>query len=186
MPRLHTQLKALGISFFSALASGSPALVAYSDPSVLTIEDAARRPAAQHDIEQLRTEYENVAIETRTPWTTNGEAIVFRGPRILDVLRSHKLDENESVQFIAYDNFTSEITLDEIRSYGPIFAIDRACTDVDRQSKRCSSDQAFTPLAPKEQGPIFLVWPYHDLPTAYVPARNSIWVWFVVAVRAAQ
>lgn len=159
------------------------AFAAYTDPNVFTIEDATRQPAARHNIAQLRTEYENVEIETRTPWTKDEEVITFRGPRILDVLRSHKLDTNVSVQFIAYDNFMSEITLNEIRTYQPIFAIDRVCTDADRQSKRCTQDQAFTPLAPEEQGPIFLVWPYNELPKTYVPARNSIWVWFVVAVR---
>lgn len=178
--------RTLAVSACAAVASIPLAFAAYTDPNVLTIEDVTRGPAARHDVEQLRTEYENVTIETRTPWTKKGELVIFRGPKILDVLRKHALDGSVSVQFIAYDNFTSEITLDEIRSYGPIFAIDRGCTDADRQSNRCSRDQAFTPLTPEEQGPIFLVWPYEDLPAAYVPARNSIWVWFVVAVRPAQ
>ena len=180
------RLRTFGVTLAGTVASISLAFAAYTDPSVLTIEDTTRGPAARHDVEQLRTEYENVKIETRTPWTKDGEIVTFSGPRILDVLRNHGLDAKASVQFIAYDNFTSEITLDEIRSYNPIFAIDRGCTDADRQSKRCLQDQAFTPLAPEEQGPIFLVWPYEDLPTAYVPARNSIWVWFVVAVRPVQ
>lgn len=178
--------RTLAVSLCGAVASISLAFAAYPDPNVLTIEDATREPAARHNVEQLRTDYENATIETRTPWTKEGDTVTFRGPRILDVLRKHQLDASTSVQFIAYDNFTSEITLDEIRSYGPIFAIDRGCTEADRQSKRCSQNQAFTPLAPEEQGPIFLVWPYEDLPAAYVPARNSIWVWFVVAVRPVQ
>jgi hypothetical protein len=159
------------------------ALAAYSDPSVLTIEGGQHGPAAQYQVERLRSDFENVEIKTRTPWTKAGEVVTYRGPKIADVLRQHELDLGKSVQFIAYDNFTSEITIEEIRTYGPIFAIDRSCEDADRQAGRCTSDQIFTPLAPEEQGPIFLVWPYEELPEAYVPARNSIWVWFVVAVR---
>ncbi|MBS4018156.1 MAG: hypothetical protein KGZ68_07960 [Dechloromonas sp.] len=180
------QRKTLAIGVLGAIACVQIGLAAYSDPSVLTIEDVKGTPASQHKVDQLRSDYENVEIRTRTPWTKEGEQIVFRGPRILDVLARHDLDAHSSVQFIAYDNFTSEITLDEIRTFDPIFAIDRACTDADRRTGRCSRDQTFTPLAAEEQGPIFLAWPYEELPTAYVPARNSIWVWFVVAVRPVQ
>jgi len=155
----------------------------YTNPSVLTIEDGQRGEAGRYRVEQLRSDFENVEIETRTPWTKNGDVVTYRGPKIADVLKQHELDVGKSVQFIAYDNFTSEITIEEIRTYGPIFAIDRACEEADRQTGRCASDQAFTALAPEEQGPIFLVWPYEELPESYVPARNSIWVWFVVAVR---
>lgn len=180
------QHKTLAFGLLGAIACVRIGLAAYSDPGVLTIEDVKGTPASRQNVEQLRTDYENVEIRTRTPWTKDGELIVFRGPRILDVLARHDLDAQPSVQFIAYDNFTSEVTLDEIRTFEPIFAIDRACTDADHQTGRCSTDQAFTPLTPEEQGPIFLAWPYDELPRAYVPARNSIWVWFVVAVRPVQ
>jgi hypothetical protein len=165
------------------LLPGSAAFAAFSDPTTLTIQDERHNAPDKYPVEKLRSRYENVEIETRTPWSKAGQVATFRGPRIRDVLREHGLDIGESVQFIAYDNFTSEITLEEIVTYNPIFAIDRACLDSDRASGRCTPEQDFTPLSPEEQGPIFLVWPYKDLPTAYVPARNSIWVWFVVAVR---
>ncbi|CAG0981748.1 MAG: hypothetical protein F9K19_22045 [Rhizobiaceae bacterium] len=164
----------------------STALAAYTDPSILTIEGEQRTVSDRYPVERLRSEFQNVEIETRTPWTKDGEVVKFRGPRIADVLRKHGLSSSKSVQFIAYDNFTSEILLEEINTYNPIFAIDRACQNMDRKLGRCSADQQFTPLSPDEQGPIFLVWPYDRLPTAYVPARNSIWVWFVVAVRPVQ
>jgi hypothetical protein len=35
-----------------------------------------------------------------------------------------------------------------------------------------------------EKGPIFIVWPYDKLPDTYVPARNAIWVFFPVILRA--
>lgn len=168
------------------VALGHTAAVAFTHPDVLIIEAGKRGEAGQYHVERLRSDFENVEIKTRTPWTKDGEVVTFRGPKIADVLRRHELDSGKSVQFIAYDNFTSEITIEEIRTYDPIFALDRACQDADRQSGRCAPSQDFTPLAPEEQGPIFLVWPYEKLPAAYVPARNSIWVWFVVAVRPAQ
>ena len=176
---------------FAAVVSGmvvsvTAALAAYTDPNILTIEGEQQSVSGRYPVERLRAEFENVEIETRTPWTKEGQVVKFRGPRIADVLRKHGLNSSKSVQFIAYDNFTSEIRLEEINTYDPIFAIDRACQRVDREAGRCSTDQAFTPLSPDEQGPIFLVWPYDRLPTAYVPARNSIWVWFVVAVRPVQ
>lgn len=176
---------------FAVLASGlalcgSTALAAYTDPSVLTIEGEMREITEQYPIDRLRVDFENVVVETRTPWTKERETIRFRGPRIADVLLKHGMTNSTSVQFIGYDNFTSEILLEEIETYQPIFAIDRACGATDRETGRCTAEQEFTPLSPEEQGPIFLVWPYEQLPTEYIPARNSIWVWFVVAVRPVE
>jgi hypothetical protein len=173
-------------AFSGLLAFASMAVAAYTDPSILTIEGVQRTVSDQYPVQRLRSDFKNVEIETRTPWTKEGETIKFRGPRIADVLRRHGLDVDKSVQFVAYDNFTSEILLEEIQSYQPIFAIDRACAGADVQSGRCKADQEFTPLSPEEQGPIFLVWPYQQLPAEYVPARNSIWVWFVVAIRPVE
>jgi hypothetical protein len=88
-----------------------------------------------------------------------------------------------AVQFIAYDNFVSEIRMEEINSYTPILAIERECSADDRTRGVCPAGEEYRPLNTKDSGPIFIVWPFEKLPSAYVPARNSIWVWFVVAVR---
>lgn len=180
------RFEAINGAMLGLLVSATAAIAIYNDPSILTLEGQNRVPSQQYEVERLRSDFDNKEIETRTPWTKDGEVITYRGPRIADVLRKHGLDSGKSVQFIAYDNFTSEILIEEISTYDPIFAIDRACQDADRASGRCTAEQEFTPLSPEEQGPIFLVWPYDQLPTAYVPARNSIWVWFVVAVRPVQ
>lgn len=170
----------------AATVSCGGLLAAYDDPTILTIEDASGSPLEQYPVERLRSDFENVEIETPTPWTTETEPTRYRGPRISDVLQRHRFDAGNSVQFVAYDNFVSEILIEEIDAYGPIFAVDRACLDDDHETGLCSAGQDFTPLVPEEQGPIFLVWPFDQLPAAYVPARNSIWVWFVVAVRPVQ
>lgn len=175
------------VSGFLAVTLSSGELVAaYDDPTILMIEDASGAPLEQYPVERLRADFENVLIETRTPWTTEDENTRYRGPRIADVLGRHGLEAGHSLQFVAYDNFVSEILIEEIENYEPIFAIDRACLDDDRETGRCAAGQDFTPLMPEEQGPIFLVWPFDRLPPAYVPARNSIWVWFVVALRPVQ
>jgi hypothetical protein len=165
---------------------GSGALASYSDPTILTIESAPNTPPAAYTIEELRSDFPNQEILTRTPWTKEGEQIRYKGPAIMDVLQKHRLNADESVHFVGYDDFISEVLIEEIRTYDPIFAIERECQEEDRESGRCATDQEFTTLTAEEQGPIFLVWPYDDLPTAYVPARNSIWVWFVVAVRPVE
>lgn len=177
------RFKTLGGAAIVLAGTISGLLAAYSDPSVLTIESAPNVPAAAYTIDELRSDFANEEIVTRTPWTKEGEQIRYRGPAIMDVLRKHGLDSGESVQFVGYDDFISEILIDEIKTYDPVFAIERECGAPDRESGRCTASQVFTPLSNEEQGPIFLVWPYEELPTAYVPARNSIWVWFVVAVR---
>lgn len=167
-------------------AVASMAIAANPDPGTLTIEGKQRMDSEQYSIERLRSDFENIEIKTRTPWMKEGETTRFRGPRIADVLRKHEMGSSKSVRFVAYDNFTSEILVEEVEDYQPIFAIDRACSSADIDTGRCISGQEFTPLSPEEQGPIFLVWPYDELPAEYVPARNSIWVWFVVAVRPGE
>lgn len=179
------RFKVLRCAAIVLASSISVLLAAYNDPSILTIESAPNEPAAAYTVDELRSDFPNREILTRTPWTKEGEQIRYRGPAIMDVLGKHGLDTGESVQFVGYDDFISEVLVEEIRTYDPIFAIERECSAPDRASGRCTESQAFTPLTHEEQGPIFLVWPYEELPTAYVPARNSIWVWFVVAVRPA-
>lgn len=179
------RFKTLGGAAIVLASSISVLLAAYTDPTILTIESAPNVPAAAYTIDELRSDFANREILTRTPWTKDDEQIRYKGPSIMEVLTKHGLDSGASVQFVGYDDFISEILLEEIRTYDPIFAIERECGARDRESGRCTASQVFTPLTPEEQGPIFLVWPYEELPTAYVPARNSIWVWFVVAVRPA-
>ena len=99
------------------LVFASAAIAAYSDPSILTIEGDQRTVSDRYPIERLRSDFDNVEIETRTPWTKKGETIKFRGPRIADVLLRQGMGSAKSVQFIGYDNFTSEILLKEIQSY---------------------------------------------------------------------
>lgn len=173
------------VVFAAALSFGSYA-AAYSDPKTFTVENASGEPLATYTISQLKSEFPIQTYDTRTPWTDDGATRIYRGPRLEDVLAKHDLTESPSVRIIAYDDFVSDIRHEEITAYVPILAIELGCTEDDRAARRCKPDQEFRPIMMKEKGPIFLVWPLDDLPAAYTPARNSIWVWFPVAVRPAQ
>ncbi|MGX9147726.1 hypothetical protein [Mesorhizobium sp. 128a] len=173
----------LTVAFIAVLAAFCTGFGTYDDPKKLTVERAPGMTLATYTVDQLKAEFPLQSLETRTPWTKNGEKISFRGPFVKDVLARHGLASHAAVQFIAYDNFFSEIPLAEINDYAPILAVERLCTDQDRQQGICAPDQEYRRLSLKELGPIFVVWPFEQLPESYVPARNSIWVWFVVAVR---
>jgi hypothetical protein len=172
-----------GIAFALAAAAVYSAFGAYDDPKRLSVEAAPGQVLATYTVDQLKKEFPLQSLTTQTPWTKDGETIRFRGPFVKDVLARHGLAGQGSVQFIAYDNFVSEIRMEEIDAYTPILAIERECSVDDRSKGICAAGQEFRPLSTKESGPIFIVWPLDKLPAAYVPARNSIWVWFVVAVR---
>ncbi|MCO5067041.1 MAG: hypothetical protein M9924_21985 [Rhizobiaceae bacterium] len=153
------------------------------DPESFAIEDASGKTVKLFSSNQLRTEFKTVTITTTTPWSTDGAKIQWRGPPLLDLLHSGGLDTLSSVQIVAYDDFISDITLDEIRSYGPILALERSCTRADVTKGKCQAGQQFRAIDLDEKGPHFIVWPLDKLPSSYVPARNSIWVFFPVAAR---
>ncbi|MGX9120467.1 hypothetical protein ACWTU6_27995 [Mesorhizobium sp. BHbsci] len=181
--RMLRGARGVTVAFVAVLAAFCTGFGAYDDPKKLTVEGAPGVTLATYTVDQLKTEFPLQSLETRTPWTKNGEKIGFRGPFVKDVLARHGLASHAAVEFIAYDNFFSEIPLAEINDYAPILAVERLCTDHDRQQGICAPDQEYRRLSFKELGPIFVVWPFEQLPDSYVPARNSIWVWFVVAVR---
>lgn len=185
MPSLFkvAKVSAVAIAILHPAVAMRQSIAAYNDPMVLVVETDTEAPVTLYPVQQLRSEFTNHELETRTPWSGETRTMVFRGPRVADILERHGLLNARSVQFVAYDNFIAEVLLDEIVAYDPILAIERQCNDDDRADGRCAADHEFTLLSTDDQGPIFLVWPYERLPSAYIPARNSIWVWFVVAIR---
>lgn len=185
MCRLFTGLNfgALSLAVVALAYVTLRSIAADSDPKVLVVEGRIADVAEHYPIERLRREFLNDDVETKTPWMERGEAIRYRGPRVADILERHGLMDGVSVQFVAYNNFVSEVSLKEIVAYDPILAIERGCDEQDRVVGRCAAGEEYTLLTTDEQGPIFLVWPYDRLPSSYIPARNSIWVWFVVTIR---
>lgn len=177
------------VSLPAALMAGllgvaSPAWA--SDPTVLTVKPDGSGPATSYTADQLQSSYSIVTLKTETPWTAKAETITYRGPLLMDVLKQHKLDGDVSIEASAYNEFRSKIKMDEVRQYHPVLAYERACTKPDRDNGRCTPGQEFTRLTLDDSGPFFIVWPQDKLPPSYVPARNAIWVWFVVSIRGVK
>ena len=51
-----------------------------------------------------------------------------------------------SVRVTAYDDFYFDITTEQIQSYYPIIALERNCTEEDRQGGLCAPKQDFRPI----------------------------------------
>jgi hypothetical protein len=175
---------ALAITAVLAIAGATAANGGFDNPNKITVQDTSGNEIDTFSIEQLKAGFSQQAYNTRTPWTQQGEKIVYRGPLLTDVLAKSGLGKSPAIKVIAYDNFVSEIRMDEIQTYRPILAVERQCTQDDRVHDRCEADQEFRPISMVEKGPIFIVWPYDKLPDTYVPARNAIWVFFPVILRA--
>lgn len=159
--------------------------IGYEDANVLAIEKAPSVAIANYTPQLVKRSFTMHELETATPWT-DGELIRFRGPRLKDILTKYDLEGELRIEVFAFDEFVTQIKMQEIEDYNPILAIERACTPKDRTNGHCTKEQDFMPLPMKDAGPFFIVWPIEKLPDSYVPARNSIWVWFVVALRPAS
>lgn len=179
-----TVLTALSVMAASVACLSVPAsAVDVLDPNIMTIKDVQGEPVESFSTEQLKTVFEQQTYDTRTPWTAEGETVIYRGPLLNDVLSKTGQANGASVRVTAYDDFYSDITMEEIGSYNPIIAVERNCTEEDRQSAVCAPEQEFRPISMVEKGPMFMVWPYDSLPDYYHPSRNAIWVFFPVSVQ---
>ncbi|WP_407866658.1 hypothetical protein [Phyllobacterium phragmitis] len=147
------------------------------------IEKAEGKALVSYTVEELKRAFPTHERDTPTPWMPRDQTIGFRGPYLNDLLKKY-LPGETSVEIIAYNGFSSILMRDEIEKYNPILAIERRCDDQDRKRGLCSAEQIYRPLQLDDGGPLFLVWPLDELPASYIPARNAIWVWFVVAVRS--
>jgi hypothetical protein len=163
---------------------GSAAQHLTHGPDELRMEDASGKTIIAFTAEQLRSTFEQQTYDTRTPWTGEHETIVFRGPLLETVLERAGLADAPSFKIVAYDDFIAEVPRADILSYKPILAVQRKCSDIDRATARCAPGQDFRPIDLLEKGPIFVVWPFDQLPSSYIPARNAIWVFFPIIVRA--
>jgi hypothetical protein len=176
---------AVAAAVMLAAHSAQAAPAGHDDPQVLSIENASGQTTAKYGLDQLRRDFPLRVMDTRTPWTAGGEVIRFRGPDLAEVLARNGLADEGSIEASAYDDFVTTIRMDEIAEYKPILALERACTDADRKTGRCKEGEEFRPLTMEDSGPYSIIWPYDQLPSSYVPGRNSIWVWFVVVLRPA-
>lgn len=156
------------------------------DTNTLYVERERGIVSAQYSTADLRATFPIHDITTITPWTKDGTPTHFRGPLLGDILSKNQLNSVKSIEVYAYNDFMSEVENDEIAKFSPILAIEQECTDFDRQTKICGAAQQYRALTVKDGGPYYIIWPMDKLPSAYIPTRNSIWVWFVKTLRPTQ
>lgn len=171
-----------GAALLFGAAGAQAAPVGYEDPQVLKIEPGAGEPVQTYTPEQLQSTFAMQEVETLTPWS-KGIRIRYRGPALKDLLARGKMSDVQSVDVFAFDDFLTTIPMSDISQYDPILATERGCTAEDYQTKRCQDGQAFTALRIGDYGPYYMVWPSDKLPASFIPERNAVWVWYVVALR---
>lgn len=172
-----------GLCLCMSIFSGTS--FANDDPAVIQMQDASGGALATFTQEKLRQEFPMHDLVTETPWT-NGVKIHFRGPSVKEMVTKYKIADKPNLEVAAFDNYIIKITMEEVAEFAPIIALEQACTDTDKQSGICTKDQDFRPLSLDDGGPFYIVWPLGKLPKPYIPARNSIWVWFVTSIRPAD
>lgn len=173
----------LGHLFIASLVGATSAHAI--DTQTLYVEKDRGVVSGQYSMGEIRTAFPIHDITTITPWSKDGKPTHFRGPLLADILAKNQLSDVKSIEVYAYNDFISEVETEEIAKFSPILAIEQECTDSDRHTRVCELTQQFRPLTVKDGGPFYVIWPMDKLPSAYIPTRNSIWVWFVKTLRPA-
>ena len=53
------------------------------------------------------------------------------------MIAKYKIGDKANLEVAAFDNFIVKVTMEEVVEFAPIIAIERACTDADKQSGVC-------------------------------------------------
>ncbi|WP_027229988.1 hypothetical protein [Phyllobacterium sp. UNC302MFCol5.2] len=158
------------------------AVAQQSDDAALVLKDTSGQIVRSYTRDQFREEFTPRERTTDTPWSL-GVPVGFRGPFLKDILAKNNL-LGGSFEISGADSFVAKISSEEIERYAPILATEKKCTDEDKYSGACSPGQTYRLLSIDDGGPLYLIWPLHDLPPRYLPSRNAIWVWFVISIKA--
>jgi hypothetical protein len=166
-PHLHSRRHAL-----QALASGA-ALVAWpvmaldkpSGPVVLTLSGKLRSPndgqRAQFDMAMLE-KLPQTSFSTRTPWYSQPRK--FTGPLLRDVLAAAGGGAGQgatTVRATALNDYWVEVPLEDAARYDLIIA-------------RLIDDK---PMAVRDKGPLFMIYPFDALPELRNPVFYSRSAW---------
>jgi len=146
------------------------ALVVYSPGKVVRYTPADLQKYFQTDV-----------IRTRTPWSGDRK-LVYKGTPLLAILQRAGIEGAAGVKLSAENGFAATISVDDIRLYNPIIASAVGCSDAEVASRKCLPD-AFRPLSVQDFGPLFLVWPYDQMPASANPCDHSYWLWFLNEIR---
>lgn len=173
---------ALIAACIAAAAFVVPALAQNHAPDVLFIEDSAGNTLAKLTPQSVQEQFAMQLISTRTPWSS-GKVLSYRGPFLKDILVKYKIHDATAITVSAYNDFRSNISMQEIDEYDPILAIQIGCTAQEYERKVCPEGETYRPLTLDDYGPFFVAWDITKIPANYVPSRNAIWVWFAVRMR---
>ncbi|WP_157179424.1 hypothetical protein [Phyllobacterium sp. YR531] len=168
----------LTIAFLSA---NSTTLADYDDPKKLSIEAADGTPLASYTPEQLQAAFAQHEVETVIPWLKAEGAVSFRGPRLREVMAKHGLD-NRDILAIAFDEYTANISVEDMDAYAPIIATEIGCREADYKSGLCLKEEKFRPLRQEENGYFRLIWPSAQLPKSS-SENDPRWIWALVVLR---
>lgn len=161
--------------------------VAAADDNVsLVLENSDGNRLAAYSKLELEQKFPFRTIETATPWSSDGSKRGFRGPAVGDVITELNLTGRKRLEVTAQDGFVSELMLADIKDYEPILATEISCTDSERVERLCEQDQAYRPMTINDRGPFYVIWPREKLPESYVPARNGMWIWYVMSLRPGE
>jgi hypothetical protein len=180
---LRAPLIALAMAAFVGATAKAQMTSEDSDPNKIAIEPGDGKEAVSYDLETIKRDFPISERVTRTPWTKEGQMIKFRGVFISDLLAKNGVSDYSAIEVHADDGFLARVPKEDIDNYEPMIAYERECTAADRSSGLCDADDAFRQIDIEESGPYFVVWPYSDLPSSYIPARNNLWVWWVISLR---
>ena len=173
----------LGPIIGALVATGAVANPAASQPA-LSISDSSNQIVGELTKEQLSTKFKNKTITTQTPWS-NGDLLTYRGPKVIDVLKDVGLENAAAIEGYAANGFSAKLNMADVKNYSPILATEIECTADLIAKDKCTQGE-FVALSVKEYGPIFVVWPFDQLPDAVDPRDHSKWIWFVTGIRSVE
>lgn len=169
---------AIGIAIFMSLISS----ISNADPaqniSKLSIVNEHNEVVSVMTIADLKSTFKEIELITKTPWSNN-KYNTYYGVHLLDVIEKFGLDKYANIEGFAANDFSARISIKDIREFNPILAYGKKCPSKDEGCEEGS----YVPLSIKDSGPIYLVWPFDDLPEGVDPRDHSKWVWYIIGVK---
>ena len=137
-------------------------VVAHADDAVLLF--TGKVPGGE--VKLTRDEIAKLPQRTLTEQPTDfPKPMVFKGPALADVLELAGATGGD-LSLLASDDYKSEITVDEIKAFNPILAIEK---DGVR-------------MAPDDFGPFYVMWPFTENPEIDNEKFQSKAIWQLIKI----
>ncbi len=165
------------LSFLMGLAGSSLA----ANSIALVIKNEAGQFKAALSLSDLKKSFKIKSIVTETPWS-NGEKRAYRGYSLMDLVNAEGWEHSSSIQGTAANGYALSISTAHIKTFNPILATEVGCTTKEAEAGLCRTGD-YRPLSVSDFGPIFIVWPFDQLPGSVDPRDHSKWIWFLSEIR---